>query len=116
MRWAGLEAWLIPYADGAVRMAQAYGIKPTITSIRRNWAEQSKLYDEYISGLRTIPANPPGTSGHQYGVAFDSSVPPDQLQLWNAIRAHWGWKLYANDPVHAELPGWQNYTRFLKLT
>lgn len=116
MRWSGLETWLVPYADAATRTAQAYGIHPVVTSIRRNWAEQAKLYQDYRNGMRDLPANPPGMSAHQYGVAFDSVVPAKDQALWDAIRAHFGWKLYSNDPVHAEFPNWQAYRDQLRLT
>lgn len=114
--WSGLEQRLIPYADAALRMGQQLGLHPQITSVRRNWAEQEKLYHDFQHGLRQLPANPPGYSAHQYGVAWDSWVPDVELQLWNQVRGHFGWKLYPNDPVHAELPGWERVTKFLKLT
>lgn len=116
MRWSGLEQALVPYADGAMEMARAYGIEPQVTSVRRNWAQQERLYADFRAGVSRFPANPPGFSAHQYGVAFDSVVPDHQLALWNAIRAHFGWKLYANDPVHAEYPNWQRYKAYLTLT
>lgn len=106
---AGLWAPLRPYAEYTLEIAHANGIDPIITSTYRPWAEQQRLYDEYKRGERSLPANPPGQSAHNYGLAWDSYVPPDQQDLWDRIRSYVGWKLYPNDPVHAELPDWRGY-------
>lgn len=111
-----LEPALRARAEGAVALARRYGLNVTVTSVRRNWAEQQKLYDRFRSGLSKYPANPPGLSPHQYGVAWDSWVPPEQLELWNRIRAYFGWQLYPNDTVHAELPSWKQYLPRLRMT
>lgn len=116
MRWNGLERGLIPAADGALRLAARYSIPVRVTSVRRNWAEQEELYARYRAGLAEFPANAPGDSPHQYGVAWDSTVPAAQLPLWNAIRRYFGWQLYPHDPVHAELPGWRNHRAVLTLS
>lgn len=99
-----------------MRMAQQMEIQPVITSVRRNWAQQSKLHENYRLGLSKFPANAPGDSAHQYGVAWDSWVPPADQEMWNRIRAHWGWKLYPHDEVHAEFPNWRAYISRLRLT
>lgn len=116
LNFSGLENALRARADQTMALARQYGLNPTITSVRRNWAEQQKLYDRWNAGLSRWPANPPGLSPHQYGVAWDSSVPAHQQDLWNRIRAAMGWKLYAHDIVHAELPNWRAYIRQLRLT
>lgn len=116
MLWRGLDDRLVPYAEEAMRRAASYNVHPVITSTRRTWGQQERLYANYLRGLSKYPANPPGQSAHQYGVAFDSVVPDPEWPLWNAIRASLGWKLYANDPVHAELPNWQSIATELRLT
>ena len=116
MRWPGLDSRLIPYADAAIADARQAGLHPRVTSVRRNWAEQTRLWQNYRAGLSLLPANPPGESSHQYGVGWDSVVLEGEWDDWNDIRARWGWKLYPNDPVHAEFPGWQSYRTMLRLT
>lgn len=116
MRWKGLEPALVPYAERALAMAARAGIQVKVTSTRRNWAQQEELYSRYRAGLSSLPANPPGESPHQWGVAWDSSVPPHQQAAWDQIRAAIGWKLYPHDPVHAELPNWRAYKPRLSLT
>lgn len=116
MRFPGLEPWLVPYAEEAFRRAAKLNIRPRLTSSRRSWGEQEELYANYQRGLSRFPANPPGESPHQYGVAWDSVVTPAEQPLWDQIRASLGWKLYANDPVHAEWGPWRSYRSYLRLT
>lgn len=116
MRWPGLHPALVPYAEEAIRRAQREGIRPRVTSVRRNWAQQEELYTAYRAGVARFPANPPGTSPHQYGVAWDSTVPAYQQAAWDKIRADLGWKLYPNDKVHAEYPNWRAYIHQLQLS
>lgn len=116
MRFPGLEPSLVPYAEACFRMAQRLNIRPQLTSVRRNWGEQEELYANYRRGLSKFPANPPGESPHQYGVAWDSSVPAVDQPMWDRIRAYYGWKLYPHDPVHAEFPNWREYRARLHLT
>lgn len=79
-------------------------------------AEQASLYADWKAGLRKWPAAEPGESAHQYGVAWDSTVPPEWLPVWTAIRRAFGWAVYDNDPNHAEYPGWQGYKQYLRQT
>ena len=83
------------YLDGRFRF----------TSTRRDTSEQARLYANYKAGLSTIPANPPGSSFHEYGLAVDLSRGVDpysdpllaQLgEWWNANGGLWSPK----DPVH----------------
>jgi hypothetical protein len=116
MRWPGLAPQLVPFAEEAMRRAQRANIRPRVTSVRRNWGEQEELYANYQRGLSPFPANPPGESPHQYGVAWDSVVPAHDQPVWDQIRASVGWKLYPHDPVHAELPNWRTVKHYLRLT
>lgn len=114
---AGLHPALKPYAEYALQIANLNGIKPTVTSVARTWADQAKLYAKYISGQSKYPANVPGDSAHQPrtiqgqegALAFDSVVPDDQLATWIAIRRYVGFRVPANDLIHAELPDWRGY-------
>lgn len=116
MRLNGLEPSLIPYVDAALRAASRLGIAVKVTSVRRNWGEQEELFARYRAGLSEFPANAPGDSPHQYGVAWDSTVPAAQQQKWDAIRAFYGWKLYPHDKVHAEYPNWRQFRHLLTVS
>lgn len=121
----GLDPQLRPYADAAMRMAGEYGLSPIVTSVLRTMDKQRLLRDNYerclAAGVQGTdvsfgpglsckwPANRPGDSAHNYGVAFDSWVPPEQMELWVAIRRHIGWHVPDNDVIHAELPNWRSY-------
>ena len=107
----GMDSRLRPYADYAVRWANANGIHPQITSVYRGWAQQQRLRSRWEAGLSKWPANRPGDSAHNYGWAFDSWVPADQMVMWAAIRRRVGWDVPDYDIIHAGLPGWRQYRR-----
>src|SRR5712691_3344203 len=78
---------LRPFARELVRAAGAAGLLPRVTSTRRSFAEQKRLYSRYLAGLSPYPAAPPGHSAHEYGFAFDMIVSPledlvDVGQYW----------------------------------
>ncbi len=85
MRQASLDQFGVDlYPDGTL-------------SAFRTYAQQAYLYDQYLAGAGA-PANPPGTSSHEYGVAVDVAEPAmrdviDQLGPiygWSAtIPAEW---------------------------
>lgn len=127
---AGMHPWLRPYAEYALQAADENGLDVSVTSVARNRQFQQQLRDRFEYGVAhgysgqivngvdyRYPANRPGDSAHGYwsvggkvgALAFDSVVPDDQLEDWNAIRAWVGFGLQANDPVHAELPVWRSY-------
>jgi len=119
----GLHADLKPYAEYAVDLARYYGLNPQITSVYRGMAFQARLRSNWeecrARGLYPSdaslgyglsckwPANRAGDSGHNFGLAWDSWVPPDQMDDWVAIRQYVGWGVPANDQIHAELPDWR---------
>lgn len=98
-----------PYARDLVDAAGAAGLQPRITSTRRTYADQKRLYDRYLAGLSPYPAAPPGHSAHEYGYALDMIVSPmsalaDVGDYWQQRGGIWG---AARDPVHFEYPGFQ---------
>lgn len=112
----GLHQALRPAAEYTHAVAESLGIHPRVTSVERSWNEQQRLYERYLrckaagrfpSPECPYPANPPGFSAHQFGLAWDSVVPPEQQEAWTAIRRWVGWQVYDHDAVHAELPGWR---------
>ncbi len=121
----GLHPGLRPNAEVALSIAAQYGLKPVITSVVRSLADQAKLranFDlcvargKFPSGASLTPgmsckypANLPGDSAHNYGLAWDSWVPDEQMELWRRIREYCGFTVPDNDLVHAELPDWRDY-------
>lgn len=123
LQLAGLHPFLRPGAEDAVKWAQAYGVNPTITSVRRTWSQQDELYQRHMKCRREgkyphgrgchYPANPPGWSGHQYGLAWDSTVPSHAQPWWKQVREAYGFRVPSNDEIHAEHPDTERYVRFV---
>jgi len=97
-----------PYAEYLVSVAASVG--PTVvTSTRRSWSEQARLYLDYVQGRRALPAVPPDRSLHVLGYALDMVVgaykvggppTPEMAALgdwWRKSGGRWGG---AADPVH----------------
>lgn len=107
----GLHPQLRPYAEYAFELAGQYGLAPVVTSVFRTWETQARLRADYEAGRSRFPANRPGDSAHQYGLAWDSWVPEQHRPTWAAIREYIGWRVPANDWIHAEYPEWRNAVR-----
>ena len=58
-------------------------------SAYRTWDQQNYLYNLYLQGLGA-PANPPGTSSHEYGTAVDLASPEMRTVVDN-LGATYGW-------------------------
>lgn len=109
---ADLDPWFRPYAEYLVQAARLLGT-PHVTSTRRDYIEQSRLYMDYLSGKRSLPALPPTQSLHVYGLALDLVVgeytpggppSPEMAALgawWLQAGGRWGGK---GDPVHFSAP------------
>jgi len=102
---------LQPYARDLVDAAGAAGLQPRVTSTRRTFAEQKRLYNRSLAGLSPYPAAPPGHSAHEYGWAFDLIVSP--LSALSDVGAYWEenggvWGGRGGDDVHFEYPGFQD--------
>lgn len=101
---------LQPFARDLVDAASAARLQPRVTSTRRSYAEQKRLYDRYVAGMSPYPAAPPGHSAHEYGFAFDMVVSP--MDALADVGAFWqnemgGVYAGARDPVHFEYPGFK---------
>lgn len=84
------------------RVAREYGINAQITSGYRSRAQQAKLYSDYINGYSQYPANPPGYSMHEKGMAIDV-VADDQDALTDLLTGAglvWGGP---SDPIHYQI-------------
>lgn len=84
------------------RVAAANGFQVRITSGYRTYAQQAKLYNDYISGGAQYPANPPGQSMHERGIALDilSTDTNKLVALLQSVGLTWaGWA----DPIHFQI-------------
>ncbi|HEU4544391.1 MAG TPA: hypothetical protein VFR23_24885 [Jiangellaceae bacterium] len=122
LKTRGLDRSIRPAADYALAVAAHYGIPVTVTSGKRSWAEQVRLRKQFESclarGERVHPGNPnaacrwpanrPGDSSHNYGLAFDSWVPDQYWPAWNYIRRAVGFAVPEHDRIHAEYPQWRS--------
>jgi len=50
---------------------KALGFSVKVTSVYRSKAQQAKLYADYKAGRSSLPANAPGYSLHERGMAID---------------------------------------------
>jgi hypothetical protein len=124
MQLAGLHPEVRPYAEFAMAVARHFKINPTITSVKRSWANQERLRATYERCLAAgtfgqpgecrWPANRPGDSSHQWGLSFDSWVPDEQMPAWVAIRRWVGFTVPDKDVIHAEVPNWRQYRPMLE--
>lgn len=95
--------WGLSYAD-------AYGIGTTLTSGKRSRTEQARLHARFIAG-KGPPANRPGTSAHEVGMAAD--ITPDRNSDYVHLHAVWRYLglavPYPREPWHVEVPNWKRY-------
>lgn len=119
MKLSGLNRHVREAADWCLAWADYYGVPVTVTSGFRSWADQERLYRNYQQCLASgsmgktpdcqFPANAPGDSAHNFGLAWDSDVPEYARPWWRAIREYAGFRVPAHDRVHAEVPNWRTY-------
>lgn len=110
-----VKAW--QQAGGRVQITSVVRPLDQQARLRRNWEScvVAGLYPSNASlggGLScAYPANRPGDSAHNYGLAWDSWVPPEQMDDWVAWRRWQGWTVPDNDKIHAEIPDWRQYVK-----
>ena len=102
-----LDYRLVPGAKWIHRIGTNDDGRLVVTSARRSIAKQAELRSKWERGLSKIPANRPGTSLHEYGLAFDlARIGIDPLTdpllaalgaLWERVGGRWGG---IRDPVH----------------
>jgi LAS superfamily LD-carboxypeptidase LdcB len=105
---SGLHPLLVPWAQQLVRFGQELGLNPIVTSVRRSYASQRRLYDlrqRTLAGTlrpgekpQRYPVAKPGTSDHEFGLAWDM-VSDDNARL-GAIWRSWGGQWSPSDSVH----------------
>jgi len=102
-----LDYRLVPWAKWIHRIGTNYDGRLVVTSARRSRAKQAELRSNWERGISKIPANRPGTSLHEHGLAFDlARIGMDPLTdpllaalgaLWERVGGRWGG---IRDPVH----------------
>lgn len=102
-----LDRRLIPWAKYLYAYGKQFDGRLVVTSARRTSAKQAQLRRDWESGKSLIPANRPGTSLHEFGLAFDlarlgKDPLADPLLNWlGAVWEHWGGRWGGiRDPVH----------------
>lgn len=104
----GLQTWLRPAAQWALDWAAFYNVPVRVTSTFRSWAEQAELRRRFEAGQADFPANRAGDSAHQWGLAWDSVVPPQYQAWWTHVRQLAGFQVLSNDVIHAQVPNWRD--------
>jgi len=102
-----LDYRLVPYARWIFQVGKFNDGRLVVTSARRSSAKQAQLRKDWEAGRSSIPANRPGTSLHEFGLAFDMArlgIDPlaDPLlnwlgAVWESVGGRWGGQ---RDPVH----------------
>lgn len=106
--FAGLVPEIREAAEWLLYVAQYNGLNPQVTSVRRSYASQRRLYDlrqRTLAGTlrpgerpQRYPVAVPGTSDHEFGLAFDL-VCDDNAELgkyWRSMGGQWS----PGDAVH----------------
>jgi len=96
-------------AEWALGWADYYGLPVTVTSGFRSLEEQRRLRDRWERGLSPFPANRPGDSSHNFGLAWDSVVADWAMPWWTHVRQLAGFEVPPGDVVHAQVPSWRQY-------
>lgn len=108
-RLRGLHPSVREAANWTLDVAEYYRVPITVTSGHRDWATQTRLYRDWKRGRSKWPANPPGDSSHNFGLAWDSTTTPEYQRAWNYIRRAAGFEVLDHDIIHAQLPNWRQY-------
>lgn len=108
-RLSGLNRYVRKRARWSLDIAEKYGVPVKVTSGYRSLREQKRLRQRWLAGQSPWPANKPGDSGHNYGLAWDSVTTPEYQRWWNYVRRYAGFNVPPHDEIHAEVPNWRNY-------
>jgi len=102
-----LHPQLVPWAKWIYAVGKIYDGRLVVTSARRSSAKQADLYAKWRSGQSKIPANRPGTSLHEHGLAFDMArigkepLGDPLLEYLGRVWEHYGGRHGGQrDPVH----------------
>lgn len=107
---AGLHPQVQEAAEWAISWADFYDVPVEITSGFRSLQRQAELRRAWEAGRSRFPANRPGDSSHNFGFAFDSTVPAWAQAWWTHVRELAGFEVLPNDIIHAQVPNWRDFT------
>lgn len=108
-RLRGLNPVVRNAAQVALAWADFFSVPVRVTSGFRSLEEQAELRRRFLQGRSRFPANAPGDSAHNFGLAWDSQVPPEFMPWWIALREWIGFCVPSNDAIHAEVCGWRRF-------
>jgi hypothetical protein len=99
-----------PWARSLVDVATRARVGGRVTSAYRTLGQQQRLYEAFVAGQAPYPVARPGTSAHEFRMAFDYAAPSKQDQndlgqVWESWGGVWGGRF--GDPVHFEWPGFK---------
>jgi hypothetical protein len=102
-----LDPHFRPIAQIWVEVMKDVGLSPRVTSTKRTRKEQEALYRAAQSGRSKYPAALPGTSLHEWGLAFDvEAIPHTALfvlgPVWERLGGVWGGRFSRKDEIHFE--------------
>lgn len=113
----GLHRSIRPAAEWTHAVARFYGVPAEVTSTYRDWQTQARLRARFETcvaagnfpgpGPCRFPANRPGDSAHNYGLAWDSVTPSWAQDWWNEVRRAAGFEVLEHDQIHAQVPRWR---------
>ena len=119
MRLAGLHPDVRRNAEWALGWANFYRVPVDVTSGLRSWIEQNRLRTNFEQCVATgrfgktrecrFPANRPGDSSHEFGLAWDSVTEPWAQEWWTHVRRLAGFDVPAGDIIHAQVPNWRDF-------
>lgn len=119
LKLLGLHPQVKAAAEWALAWADFYDVPITVTSGFRSWEEQAELRTNFErcvesgefgrSARCAFPANAPGDSAHNWGLAWDSTTSPQYQGWWNEVRRLAGFEVLSNDLIHAQVPGWRGF-------
>lgn len=115
----GLHPEVRQRAEWAHAVARHFGVNARITSTFRPWDLQLRLRRKFEQCQAEgrfpsapdclFPANRPGDSAHNFGLAWDSVVDPRFQDWWDHVRGLAGFEVLPNDRIHAQVPGWRSF-------
>lgn len=113
----GLHSEVRRAAEMLLQDAEAMGLRVVITSGFRSLGEQEILRDRFEKCVAAgrfpsppdckFPANRPGESAHNFGLAFDSVLEAGDGAVWTRLRESYGFRVPPHDAIHSEVPGWR---------
>lgn len=105
-----LDRRLVPAAKWIYAYGKQFDGRLVVTSAHRSFAKQAQLRHRWETGQSKIPANRPGASLHNFGLAFDLArigIDPFADPLLEYLGSVWEWLggRYGgtNDPVHFQV-------------